>query len=334
MVADTYNSYSLTIDKLEPNLYYSNASKITNNKSQLVALIKPDEKSLSELGLVFDKQEINQVIYDLSKGYPIVKKVDKYSDVRNIKIEEIKTTDNTCSQLISRQSSGLLSYLPNSIGELKINYQVDAMGHFLAGDEGEIVNNNYNSQEGYNLTLDNNIQQIAYDAAKSIKSGCVIVLDVESCGILASVTKPDNSYINKAFAQYSVGSVFKIIVACCALDNNIDINYECKGEITIGDTTFSCQHQKEHGKQNLKRALANSCNCYFVSLAITLGKDKLLETCDTLGFNDTTELFDGWQIKNYSRRLETKGRACFIWFWTRQIDVNSTPNMQKSMHYC
>lgn len=298
LVSDTYNSYSLTIDKLEPNLYYSNATKLTNNKSQLVAIIKPDEKSLSELGLVFDKQDINQVITDLSKGYPIVKKVDKYSNVKNIKIDEIKITDNTCPQLISRQSSGLLSYLPNSIGELKINYQVDALGHFLAGDDGEIVNNNYNSQEGYQLTLDNNIQQITYNAAQCIKSGCVIVLDVESCDILACVTKPDDSYINKAFAQYCVGSVFKIVVACCALENNIDITYNCQGQIEVGDTRFSCQNQKEHGEQSLKQALANSCNCYFVNLALTLGKDKLLATCDAVGFNDTTELFEGWQIKN------------------------------------
>ena len=317
-VADTYNSYSLTIDKLEPNLYYANGSKLTNNKSQLVAVIKPNEKCFAELGYLFEAKEKDEIINELSNGYPIVKKIDSYSKVKNIKIVEIKTSQNTCNQLINKQSSGLMSYLPDNIGEIKINFSVDALGRFLDGDNGEIINSNYDSQQGYKLTLDNYIQELTYNACKDLKSGCVIVLDVKTSSILACVTKPDDSYVNKAFQQYSVGSVFKTVVACCALENNIDIQYQCCGNITVGDTTFSCQNNKAHESQNLKQALANSCNCYFVNLALKLGGDKILETADALGFNETTQLFDDWQIKNAQMPsyddLKQKGQLALFGF--------------------
>lgn len=326
-VADTYNSYSLTIDNLAPTLYYSNGSKLTNNRTQLVAIIRPTEKCLGELDLLFDNATKQEIIEELSKGYPVVKQIENYVTLNHIQIKETKSSYNTCSQLVSRQSSGLLSYLPQKVGELKINFSVDAIGRILSGDTGTVTNDNYNSQQGLQLTIDKEIQQITYDACENMQKGCAIVMDITNGNILSCVTKPDSSYVNKAFQQYCVGSVFKIVVACCALENKIDIQYYCNGQITVGDTTFSCQNDKAHLSQNLKQALANSCNCYFVNLALSLGSEKLLSTANLLGFDDTTTLYDDWQIKNASlpteNDLKQKGQLALLGFG--QGKLTSTP---------
>ena len=64
-------------------------------------------------------------------------------------------------------------------------------------------------------------------------------------------------------------------MACSAIENGFeDFECECKGKIKVGDTIYSCQKSKIHGKEKLKNALANSCNCYFVKLALALGSEK------------------------------------------------------------
>ena len=52
-----------------------------------------------------------------------------------------------------------------------------------------------------------------------------------------SLTADNSPFINKALMSYSVGSIFKPVVAACALENGISplLGYECKGEIQVGD---------------------------------------------------------------------------------------------------
>jgi cell division protein FtsI/penicillin-binding protein 2 len=151
-----------------------------------------------------------------------------------------------------------------------------------------------------------------------MKTGCAIVMDVKTSSILACVIKPDSTYVNKAVQQYALGSVFKLVVSACAIENNVDISYNCFGKITVGDTIFSCSHNYVHGYQNLKTALANSCNCYFVNLALTLGAEKLLATAKSFGFDLTTNLYSSWNFENASlptlSDLSSKGQLSLFGF--------------------
>ncbi|MCR5208180.1 MAG: hypothetical protein K6C14_06875 [Eubacterium sp.] len=241
--ADSHNSYSLVIDTLEPNIYYSNYKKLTNNVSESYALLKPNTKTIAELPLLFDDYE--SVFDELKAGKPILKKTETAS--KYIKTYKVTGSENTCAQLLSRESSGLLSYLPESVGEKRISFKVDAMGKMLTGDEGEITDDNYVTSEGLLLTLDERVQSAAVKAANELETGCVLVMDVSTGSLLACVTKPDSSYINKPFRNYSAGSVFKLFVAVCALENGLNPEYECKGEIRIRNTEYACQNKKRHG---------------------------------------------------------------------------------------
>lgn len=301
-VSKTLNTYSLKIDSVGANVYFRDMSKATNNVTKYVAVIRPSAKCVGELDRIFTSSEIDEITTELSKGYPIIKSLDEKpkAKLRYIQIFHTYKTENQINQIINKQSNGMLNHIPDTVRTKSLIFSVDAQGRLLDGDMGEVVNDGYDSPEGYVTSLDKKIQQITLNACKDMKQGCALVMNVKDNSILACVNKPDETYLIKAFSRYAVGSVFKLVISACAIENDVDLTYNCTGSIVIGDTTFSCQNNKVHNTQNLKAALANSCNCYFVNLANTLGRDKLLDTAESLGFNDTTELFDKWYVKNAS----------------------------------
>lgn len=300
VVSGGKNSYSVTIDRKQPTVYYRSGIVATNNAYKYIAVIRPNPRSIGELEKVFSKSEQKEIINELKNGKPVVRLLDEYPSqtFKSIKVYKRYDDDNNLHQIIAKQSNGLLNHTGEEIGKSTVMFGVDANGRILDGDEGTLEQINYDSKEGYRLSVDKRIQDITVAASSKMKNGCVIVMNTEDSSILACVNKPFDNYLIKAFSRYSVGSVFKIVVAACALENDVNIKYNCTGKIKVGDTEFSCQNNHIHSNQTLKQALANSCNCYFVNLANTLGSDKLLETCDKLGFNDYTNLFDGWNIVN------------------------------------
>ena len=76
-VSDTYNSYTLQIGKLKPYIYDRRGKKLNNNATSFMAVIRPNEKCMSELDKLFDDDEVKEITKELSKGYPIIRQVDK-----------------------------------------------------------------------------------------------------------------------------------------------------------------------------------------------------------------------------------------------------------------
>lgn len=324
-VSSTYNSYTLTIDRLYPTMYDRNYKKLTNKSESLTAVIRPTEKCLSELELFFDSTEISEVIDELKQGYPVIRKIDNFASAKYIKIFETKNRrdQSTPAQHLIKECEKLYS---ESIGSLSINFTVDAIGRLLDGDEGTVYENNYFSKYGAVLAIDTLIQEKVEQAAENMKKGAVVVIDIETGDVLASYSKP-NDYLNRAFNSYTVGSVFKLVISACALENNRHPIYNCTGEITVGDTVFSCQNKKEHGVQTMKEALANSCNCYFIELALTLGSEKVYETAKRFGFGESTRLAEDWSVSNGNfpdkSDLQSKGQLALIGFG--QGSLTTTP---------
>ncbi|WP_177917903.1 penicillin-binding transpeptidase domain-containing protein [uncultured Eubacterium sp.] len=333
----SYNHYSLCIGKIKPTIYYRNGAKATNNKYRYSAVVRPNPRCIAELDKIFDSDKSAKITEELRKGYPVIVPLDKKPDVRlsYIRVYSSLYSSNNLNQICAAESNGILNFLSNDIGEKNVIYSIDAQGRLLDGDDGTVENLNYDSPEGYRISIDRAIQSVTADACKDLTSGCVVVMNVEDCSLLAVVNKPDETYMNKPFMQYAVGSVFKLVVAACALENGVDLDYNCKGSIEIGDAVFSCQNKRSHKMQNLKDALANSCNCYFVNLANYLGKQSLYDTAVELGFDDETELFDGWTVDNAImpnlNDLESKGEVSLFGFGQGKLTV--TP-MQMCAFLC
>ena len=252
LVSGGKNSYSVTIDRKQPTVYYRSGIVATNNAHKYVAVIRPNPRSIGELEKIFSKSEQKEIINELKNGKPVVRLLDEYPSetLKSIKVYKRYDDDNNLHQIIAKQSNGLLNHTGEEIGKSTAIFSIDANGRLLDGDSGKVENINYDSPEGYVLSIDKKIQQIAIDASSKMKSGCVVVINTDDHSILACVNKPFDSYIIKAFRQYSVGSVFKIVVAVCALENNVQINYNCNGSIKVGDTEYSCQNNHIHMSQN------------------------------------------------------------------------------------
>ena len=81
-VSDTYNSYTLTIGKLHPYIFDRAGNALNNNTKTDIAIIRPNEKCLSELNMLFTSSEIVEITEELSRGYPVIKEVDKKPDTK------------------------------------------------------------------------------------------------------------------------------------------------------------------------------------------------------------------------------------------------------------
>lgn len=296
-ISDSYNSYTLNIGRLYTNIYDRAGRKINNNDKSFVAVIRPNEKCLNELDKLFNKNEVAEITDELSQGYPVIREINKKINTKYIKIfEKINDYNIIAPHLLNKENGGLEQYVSEEIGSLSVNFSVDAVGRLLTGDDGTVVNDNYDSNDGVVISLDSEVQKIAEEAARSIPKGSVVILDTETAQVLASVSRGDD-YINRSLSPYAVGSVFKIVVCACALENHITPVYTCTSKIKVNDTEFHCQKNHAHGFQNMKQALANSCNCYFVNLALKLGPDKIFETAEKFGFGKAFELYDKWTVK-------------------------------------
>ena len=192
-------------------------------------------------------------------------------------------------------------------GEITVSYTVDAKAHNLAGFSPEITDTTYKASGGIVLTLDRRLQDFAQQQLEGV-SGAVVVLSSDG-DILAAASSPsfdqndiaaslddqDSPFVNRVLSAYNVGSVFKTVVTTAALELGIPVSrtYECKGQIDINGVVIRCSRRSGHGVLDMKGALINSCNPYFIDLALEIGAEKLLETARLMGFGQSIELADG-----------------------------------------
>lgn len=165
------------------------------------------------------------------------------------------------------------------------------------------------------LTIDEKIQEIAETTAdealkiNKAKSVSITVMNPKNGEILAIVNKPDydpnnpskgitaekqmqETWKNRALSDvFEPGSIFKAITAAAALQNNIvseSDKFKCEGSIKVGNRTFYCDQGKAHGIQNISDIIKNSCNVGFIQLGQKIGKDKLVEFAQQMGFGNIT----------------------------------------------
>jgi cell division protein FtsW (lipid II flippase) len=138
--------------------------------------------------------------------------------------------------------------------------------------------------------------------------GAVIVIDVESGGILASVSVPhpgdapyesipdaEGPYFDRArFGLYPPGSVFKLVTAAAALRQDQESAsriHTCQrlSDGRVGATVRGMTIRDDvtdthpHGAIDMQTAIGESCNAYFADLAVNVvGADRLFETAKLL----------------------------------------------------
>lgn len=195
-------------------------------------------------------------------------------------------------------------------------------------------------EQGNNLvlTLDNELQETLEEAMdKSLKSlgktaGAAVVLDVNTGAVLAMASRPDfdpnnlvppvstkvvEEYLNPGEGKKSVmqnraisskyppGSTFKPVTALAALESgNVkasDVFY-CSG--VWSETNTKCT--SAHGRVDLKRGMAVSCNIYFIEAGRRAGIDMLAKYINELGLDEKTGIDLPGEVSGSSSNPEKK----------------------------
>ena len=308
-----YGVFAFIIGLLITGLYSINSSF-----SRTVSTLKSTKTKVlcTSRGFIYDRN-FQPLVNDKIYNYDYY--INENTSIKEIKVD--RYSDNQlCTHLIGYINSenkgvcgveksydDILSYYS---GNISIGFNASATGRII-GEIGSVKNNNFLSNGGIVLTIDKNIQYITEKCVDdgNISVGAAVVMDVKTSEILALVSRPnyngnnipesmkaENSpLINRALTEYSVGSVFKPIVASAAVDYGINTKkkYNCTGSVIIGDTVFECHKKDGHGSVNLFEATANSCNTYYINLTKDIDNAFLLNIVEKFGFGIRTEIADG-----------------------------------------
>ena len=97
---------------------------------------------------------------------------------------------------------------------------------------------------------------------------------------------------NKAVSDsYEPGSVFKIITAAIAIEENLltdTKSFYCNGRTTIAGQSYGCWKHGGHGTQDLKNAISNSCNPAFITIGQLAGVSTFSKYFKAFGFTEKT----------------------------------------------
>ena len=317
--AATGGSKSVNVAEIRGTVYDCNLEPLTNADTVYAAAAKPTQKAVSVLKKVLLYDEYKSVSERMLSGNPVVIGVSdpacECGDVKIIGYPERYSGSSACHIIGYLNSEGVgVSGIEKSYDAMLSGYgytvnarfACDARGRVLLGKETE-VRTTSPVHGGVVLTIDKNIQSAtekALDKAQ-IVCGAAVVIEVESGEIKASVSRPafdpdnisgslnnpDSPLINRAFLPFTVGSVFKPVVAAAAIESGIiDFKYNCTGGVTLNGVTFNCHKKDGHGVIGMEQAVANSCNTYFIALALETGAEKILETASDFGFGRAAKL--------------------------------------------
>jgi penicillin-binding protein 2 len=184
--------------------------------------------------------------------------------------------------------------------------------------------------------------QIAAEQALNGRNGAIVALDPRTGEVLAMVSRPtfdpnrfavkisrdewnklvnddDHPLLNKAIqAQLAPGSVFKIIMATAGLQEGVaqDMHVNCNGGANFYGRYFKCwvvAEHRVHGLVDISKAIYQSCDVFFYTLAEKLGIDRIAKYATALGLGQKTGIdlpqeasgvmpSEEWKIRNYKQK--------------------------------
>jgi penicillin-binding protein 2 len=185
------------------------------------------------------------------------------------------------------------------------------------------------------LTIDQRVQNAAQELLRGYR-GSIVVMDLTDGDLMSLVSSPSydpNAFLDKSkneniasyfndpaaplidravSGQYPPGSVFKIPVALAAIQlHKITpaTTYDCPGYMMVGQRRFGCSHV--HGVQDLRAALAHSCNVYFFHVGQLVTPPIIGAFAKAFGLNRRTGVDLPFEAKG---NLVTKAPAGGSWY--------------------
>lgn len=319
------SSYKLKVATMRGNIYDCQKRPLVGVEDETYISVTPEVETLSVLPQILSEDERNLALEEMKSGKPFVLKLSDEKQVIARGIKTFKVPQRYAKEQIAPHIIGYLNgdmqgicgiekafndYLNSARGSIFVKYKVDALNRRIPGEGATIENTMYKCSRGIVLTIDQKIQRIAEAAAqKYIKKGAIVITEVPNCEIRACVSMPtfsptnvadvlndeDSPLLNRALLPYNIGSVFKLVTAAAILQENKNPNaiYDCVGSCEVDGHKFHCFNNKGHGSIDLEKAVAFSCNAYFIEKALEIGGEKILNLAKDLGFSKEIELAPG-----------------------------------------
>lgn len=257
-------------------------------------------------GVLVQPKSLRRYAYDERASHII----GYLSLINREEFERLKDYGYTFRDLVGRSGIERIydRYLKGQSGGMQV--EVDAVGRLMrtlgtkAPKKGKDIT----------LTIDAKLQSRASELLSG-SNGAIVVMDPNNGEVLALASSPSfdpnifidpnkndivtgllksgsRPMINRAInGQYPPGSTFKIIVALAGLENkkiNENTTFNCAGKFWVGNIEFDCWKEEGHGPQNLREAIAHSCNIYFYNLGRKVGPDILTEYAHKFGLGRPT----------------------------------------------
>jgi penicillin-binding protein 2 len=185
------------------------------------------------------------------------------------------------------------------------------------------------------LTIDRDIQKLAEEALGE-RIGSVVVMRPSTGEILAMVSypwydpniftrgergeyltlanDPNKPFLNRAIqSSYPPASSFKVVMTTGILRENAfppDRTVDCPGEIDYGNRQWRCHVRRPgHGRMNLHRALAQSCDVYYWQVGRdALGVDQIVSYSREYGLGSLTDIDLPGEIAGFIPTPQWKSR--------------------------
>src|ERR1700728_54306 len=188
------------------------------------------------------------------------------------------------------------------------------------------------------LTVDLDLQGAAEQAIEG-KNGAIVAMDPHTGELLAMLSRPtfdpndfavkisreewdklindpDKPLLNKAIqAQLAPGSTFKVIMATAGWQEGIaqTLHVNCTGGATFYGRRFGCWVKSGHGAVDLPKAIYQSCDVFFYTLAEKLGIERIAKYASALGLGEKTGIdlpnevsgvmpSEEWKIRNFKQK--------------------------------
>ncbi len=322
-VTSTQSSKTRTLAVARGTIYDRYGQPLVNQTTDTVALLSSSSASVDTLFSVFSDEEAREAAERLSRGERLIVTLPNENPLLTSVSAPVRYGDNACAVhligYVDGEGNGVCglemaydSLLRIDDAKATVSYTVDALGRAGIHSTDVVQDLLYLSSSGIVTTLDSQIQQIVSQASQlCIERGAVLVSEVHTGDILAALSMPlydprnvaksleraDAPLIDRTMLNYNLGSVFKIITAAAALESGIHETkqYICDGTVTVNGVSFGCHNEKGDGTLNMREAMARSCNCYFIQLALEVGGEAMAKMAEKAHFGETIVVADGLQ---------------------------------------
>ncbi|MCL2214673.1 MAG: penicillin-binding protein 2 [Treponema sp.] len=190
---------------------------------------------------------------------------------------------------------------------------VDSRGRRIAGREN-VVHVPPEMGRDLVLTIDANLQALVEKAIGN-QNGAAVVMRPSTGEILAMVSypwfdpniftnglsseirvlmdDPSRPFLNRVIqSSYPPASTFKIIMTTAIIADNVfspDQVIMCNGVMTYGNRNWHCHYRPGHGRLNLRGALCQSCNIYYMTVGRdNVGVERIVEFARKYGYGQMT----------------------------------------------